>query len=321
MRKKIVCFGGGSAISETVLIGLKKYPVKLSAVCSMLDSGGSSAQFSIDFKTLPAGDIRRHLIAFSNAPSWKKELFALRVGREIFDGGHKGHSFGNIFVSGLEHIFQDFEKAMEIAHEFLEIEIHKAFPATVEQSHIYAILENGEVIFGEDEIDVPQKHNPKLKIKKLFLTKKIEAYLPVINAVSKADLIVIGPGDLYSSVLPCFLPNGIAKALQKTKAKKVFICNAMTKLGETNDFSVLDFANEVEKYIGCSLDFIIYNNKIPSKKRINEHKKKAVGILEPVKIDKELDNKKFIGGNILIKDGPIFHDPDILAKLIMSLIK
>lgn len=320
MKKEIVCFGGGSAMSKTVLAGLKKYPVKLSAVSSMLDSGGSSAQFSIDFKTLPAGDIRRHLIAFSDAPSWKKELFGLRVGREIFDGGHKGHSFGNIFVSGLEHIFQDFERAMKISHEFLEIEVHRALPATIEQSHIYAILESGEVIFGEDEIDVPQKHNPELKIEKLLLTKKVKAYLPTIDAVLKTDLIVIGPGDLYSSLLPCFLPNGIAEALQKTKAKKVLVCNAMTKHGETNGFSVSDFSDKVEEYIGCSLDFVIYNKKIPSKERVDKHKKEEPEILEPVKIDGELDNKKFIGSNILIKDGPIFHDPDVLAKLIMSLV-
>ena len=319
MKKEIVCFGGGSAMSKTTLIGLKKYPVKLFTVCSMLDSGGSSAQFRVDFKTLPAGDIRRHLIALSDAPSWKKELFDLRIGREIFDGGHKGHSFGNIFVSGLEHIFQDFEKAMEISHEFLEIKDHKAFPATIEQSHIYAILENGEVIFGEDEIDIPQRHNPKLKIKKLFLTKKIKAYLRTIDAILKSDLIVIGPGDLYSSLLPCFLPDGITEALQKTKARKVFVCNTMTKHGETNGFSVLDFANKIEEYMDCCLDFVIYNKEISSKERIAEHKKNALGILEPVRINKELDTKKFIGGNILIKDGPIFHDPDVLAKLIMSL--
>ena len=320
MKKEIVCFGGGSAVSKTTLIGLKKYPVKLSAVCSMLDSGGSSAQFSIDFKTLPAGDIRRHLIAFSDAPSWKKELFGLRVGREIFDGGHKGHSFGNIFVSGLEHIFQDFERAMKISHEFLEIEVHRALPATIEQSHIYAVLEGGEVIFGEDEIDVPQKHNPELKIEKLLLTKKVKVYPPVIDAVSRADLIVIGPGDIYSSLLPCFLPNGIAEALRKTKAKKIFVCNTMTKQGETNDFSVLDFANKIEEYIDCPLDFVIYNKEISSEERVYKHKKNSIGILEPVKIDKELHDKKFIGGNILIKDGPIFHDPDVLAKLIMSLV-
>jgi len=320
MEKRIVCFGGGSAMSKTVLTGLKKYPVKLSAVSSMLDSGGSSAQFRVDFKTLPAGDIRRHLIALSSAPSWKKDLFALRVGREIFDGGHKGHSFGNIFVSGLEHIFQDFEEAMEVAHEFLEVKDHKALPATIEQSHIYAILENGEVIFGEDEIDVPQRHNPELKIKKLLLTKKIKAYSPVLDAISKADVIVIGPGDLYSSLLPCFLSDGITEALQKTEAKKIFVCNTMTKLGETNSFSILDFTNKIEKYIECPLDFVVYNKEISLKERIDEHKKNALGILEPVEIDKELDDKKFIGSNILIKDGPIFHDPDILAKLIMSLV-
>ena len=319
MKKEIVCFGGGSAMSKTVLIGLKKHPVKLSAVSSMLDSGGSSAQFSIDFKTLPAGDIRRHLITLSDAPSWKKELFALRIGREIFDGGHKGHSFGNIFVSGLEHIFQDFEKAMEISHEFLEIKNHKAFPATIERSHIYAVLENGEVIFGEDEIDVPQRHDPKLRIGKLLLTKKIKAYLPVMDAVSKADLIVIGPGDLYSSLLPCFLPNGIAKALQETKAKKIYVCNAMTKCGETDNFSVLDFADKIEEYMKTELDYVIYNTKIPHKERLKNYKETEKHIDEIVKINKNLNSRKFIGANLLENEGHIYHDPEKLTKLIMSL--
>jgi len=219
-----------------------------------------------------------------------------------------------------EHIFQDFEKAIEISHEFLEVKDHKALPSTIERSHIYAILESGEVVFGENEIDVPQKHDPKLKIEKILLTKKVKAYSPVIDAVLKADVIAIGPGDLYSSLLPCFLPDGISEALQKTKAKKIFVCNTMTKHGETNGFSVLDFSDKIEKYVGCPLDFVIYNKEICSKERIEEHKKNALGILEPVKIDENLDDKKFIGSNILIKDGPIFHDPDILAKLIMELI-
>lgn len=305
---------------KTVLVSLVKYPVQISTIVSMLDSGGSSAQFRIDFKTLPAGDIRRHLIAFSNAPDWKKQLFALRVGRETFDGGHKGHAFGNVFISGLEHIHKDFEKALEITHEFLEVKKHRVLPATVEHSHIYAILENDEFIFGEDEIDVPLKHDPKLKIKDLLLTKKVKAYLPAIDAVVKADIITIGPGDLYSSLVPCFLPEGMEEALQKTKAKKILIVNAMTKLGETNDYSVMDFAKEAEKYMGCPLDFVIYNAEIPDKKRIEEYKKEESSVTEMVKVNGGLAGKKFIGAKILTEKSAIIYDPEKLVKIIMSLI-
>lgn len=322
--KKFVCFGGGNAMPKAVLAKLIEYPVKISTIASMLESGGSSAQFRMDFKTLPPGDIRRHLIAFSSAPDWKKELFSLRVGRETFDGGHKGHSFGNVFISGLEYINKDFGKALDIAHDFLEVKEHKVLPATIELSHIYAVLENDELIFGEDEIDVPLKHDPKLRIKQLFLTKKVKAYFPALEAIREADVITIGPGDLYSSLIPCFLPAGMSEAVKKSKAKKILIVNAMTKLGETNDYSVMDFAKEVEKYMGCSLDYVIYNSEIPDKKRIEEYKKEEPSVIEPVKIDPLINSrqagKKFIGAKILTKEGAIIYDAEKLVKTIMSLL-
>jgi len=319
MFKKIVCFGGGNAVPNAVLKELKKAPVEIKSIVSMLESGGSSGQLRIDFKTLPAGDIRRHLIAFSDAPDWKKQLFTLRIGREIFDGGHKGHAFGNVFISGLEYIHKDFEKALEITHEFLEVKKHRVLPATIEYGNIYAILENNEIIFGEDEIDVPLRHKSNLKIKEVKLTKEVKSYPKALEAVDGADLIIIGPGDLYSSLLPCFLPQGMSRVLRKTKAKKVFVCNLMTKIGETQNFSVRDFTNEVEKYIDCSLDFIIYNNNLPSKKRIKEYKNSGSLTIEPAEIDKSLDKKKFIEKNVILDKGPIWHDPKKLIKTIMEL--
>ena len=112
---------------------------------------------------------------------------------------------------------------------------------------------------------------------------------------------------------------GMKEALKKTKAKKIFICNIMTKLGETNNFSVLDFVNEAEKYMGCDFDHVIYNADIPPKKRVEKFKKEEPGILDLVKIDKNLDKEKFIGIKIIEKNGPIVHNPEKLAKLIMSL--
>ena len=319
MNKKAVCFGGGNAIPKTILIPLKKYPVDITSITSMVDNGGSTGQLRTDFNVLPPGDIRRHILALSEAPDWKKEFWQFRFGQEMFDGGHKGHSFSNAFIAGLEVSLKDYDKVLEVVNEFMEVK-GKALPATIKQTQIYAELENGEIAKGEDEIDVPQKHSPDLKVKRAYLEPEVEAYQPSLDAVEKADLIIIGPGDLYSSIIPCLLMGGMKEAFKKTKAKKFMICNAMTKYGETNDFSVLDFASEMEKYMGCSLDFIIYNAEIPSMERIDKYKKEELGILDLVEVNKDLDNKKFISSNILINDGPIVYDPKKLMEIIMSLV-
>lgn len=319
MNKKVVCFGGGNAIPKTILMPLKKYPVDITSITSMVDNGGSTGQLRTDFNILPPGDIRRHILALSEAPDWKKEFWQFRFGHEMFDGGHKGHSFSNAFIAGLEYNLKDYGKVLEVINEFMEVK-GKALPATIEQTQIYAELENGEIAKGEDEIDVPQKHDPNLKIKRVYLEPEVEAYQPSLDAVTETDLITIGPGDLYSSTIPCLLMKGMKETFKKTKAKKILVCNTMTKLGETNDFTVSDFASEMEKYMDCSLDFVIYNSEIPSKERVDEYKKEELGILEPVKVDKKLDDKKFVGTNILEENGPIVYNPDKLAKLIMSLI-
>jgi uncharacterized cofD-like protein len=319
MNKKVVCFSGGNAIPRTILMPLKKYPVDITSITSMVDNGGSSGQFREDFNVLPPGDIRRHILALSNASDWKKELWNFRFGKEKFDGGHKGHNFANAFITGLEYNLKDYDKVLKVVNGFMEVK-GKVLPATIEQTQIYAELENGEIIKGEDEIDVPKKHDPNLKIKKVYLEPEAKAYQPSLDAVAEADLITIGPGDLYSSSIPCLLMKGMKEAFKKTKAKKIFICNTMTKLGETNNFSVSDFVNEAEKYMGCDFDYVIYNTEIPSKERLEKFKKEELGILDLVKVDKNLDEEKFIGTKIIEKTGPIVHNPEKLVKLLISLI-
>ncbi len=317
---KVVCFGGGNALPKAVLSGLKKYNIEITTITSMVDSGGSTGQLRKDFDVLPPGDIRRHLVALSEAPKWKKDLFNFRFGHEDFGGGHIGHSFGNVFIAGLEYILKDYEKVLEIVHEFLEVK-GRCLPATIEKTNLYAVLENGEVIEGEDEIDVPKKHDPNLKIKEIFLEPKVKAYEKAVEAVEKSDGIVIGPGDLYSSILPCFLPEGMSDAIRKSWAKKIFICPPLTKLGETNDFSVLDFEREVEKYIKSQLDFIIYNTQIPSEERIQKYKKKEKWVQGIVKIDDTLNKEKFIGANLLTNsEEDIVYDTDKVAKLIIEIL-
>jgi uncharacterized cofD-like protein len=320
--RKIVCLGGGNAVPELIIGPLKKYPVKITGVTSMVDNGGSAGQLREDFGVLPPGDIRRHIIALSDAPDWKKELLKFRFGREKFPGGHKGHNFANVFIGGLEYILKDYRKVLKIMHDFMEIKKqHQALPATINKVQILAVLENGKIIKGEDEIDVPQKHNPKLKIKKVYLKPRGKVFPSVKKAVIEADLITLGPGDLYSSTIPCLLPSGMKDAFKKSKAKKVFICNAMTKFGESNNFSVLDFTKEVEKYMGCPVDFVLYNTGIPNKNRIKKYKKEESLILNLVKIDKNLDRKKFIGKNLLTPSGPIIYDSKKVVKTILNLCR
>ena len=119
--KKIVCLGGGNVVPKLLLEPLKKYPVKITGVTSMVDNGGSAGQLREDFNVLPPGDIRRHFIALSNAPQWKKDLFKFRFGREEFEGGHKGHNFANVFIGGLEYILKDYRKVLKIVHDFMEL--------------------------------------------------------------------------------------------------------------------------------------------------------------------------------------------------------
>lgn len=316
--KRFVCFGGGSAMPKVVLEPLRKYSSEITSITSMVDNGGSTGQLREDFGILPPGDIRRHILALSKAPQWKKDLLSFRFGREVFEGGHKGHNFANVFMAGLEHVTKDYEKVLAIIHEFMEIE-GNALPATIKNTQLFAKLENGEIIKGEDEIDIPKTHNPSLKIEEIYLVPEVEAYKKSLDAISKAGVIIIGPGDLYSSSLPCFLMKGMKEEIARSKAKKIFICNIMTKLGETNEFSVLDFAREVEKYLGCELDHVIYNSKIPSEKRIMGYKKKEPTTLNLVKIDNDLDGKKYIGRDILADEGPLHHDAEKLIKVILDI--
>ncbi len=313
MSKKIVCLGGGNAMPKAVLQGLKKYPVNLSVICAMLDSGGSAGRLRKDYKIISPGDIRRALIALANTSPAIKNLFNYRF--QV--GGLKGHNFANLFITALELTTNDYEKTIKEISKVLNVK-SKVLPVTLDKADLCALLENGKVIRGEDNIDVP-KHNKNLKIKKVFLKPKVNAYPPALEVIKKADLIVIGPGDLYSTLAQILLTKGISEAIQKSKAKKVYICNLMTKYGETNEFKVLDFVNEIEKYLGNELDYVIYNNFTPFPQIIRNYKKKHPELLGMVKINENLPKAKFIGKNLLSKNELIEHSPKKLAKILMKI--
>jgi uncharacterized cofD-like protein len=319
-KMKIVCMGGGTQIPPLLLDSLRRRPVQVAGITSMVDCGGSGGYFRSKFNVLAPGDIRRHILGLSNAPQWKKELWKFRFGEEVFEDGHKGQVFANAFLAGLENAFGDYGKVLKFVYEFMELGDNRALPATVEQTHIIAELENGEIVKGEAEIDVPRNHDPHLKIRKVYLEPQVAAFAEAKKAILEADEIIIGPGDLYSSIVPCFLPDGIAAALKKTKAKKILICNTVTKLGETNGFSAKEFAGEVEKYMGSPLDYILYHNKLLDNGLLADFMKANPQIGGLIRVDGDLPKDKFIGKDIY-KKNEFAYDSKKVIREIFKLIK
>ncbi|MCS7093984.1 MAG: YvcK family protein [Candidatus Aenigmarchaeota archaeon] len=322
-KVKIVCFGGGSAVPKLILESFKERfhdKVELIGITSMVDNGGSTGALRKEFNVLPPGDIRRHMLALSEAEDWKKKIWEFRFAKNIeLSPGHYGHNFANVFIAGLEYILGDFEKVLEICHEFLKIKIGKALPATLDKVQLIAELEDGSIVEGEDEIDVGTNHDRNLKIKRVFLKpENAKAYQKALEEVKSADFLIIGPGDLYSSLIPCFLANGWKEAMKRSVGKKIFICPAMNKFGETQGFSIRDYVEEIEKYIGCPVDYVIFNTKSPSKERIERYGKKF--LIEAPKVNEGLDEKKYIGRDLLLEEGEIEYDKEKFIKIIRGII-
>src|SRR4030042_6907818 len=269
--KKIVVIGGGTG-SFTVLSGLKKYPADISAVVSMTDSGGCNRVIRDELGLLPTSDIRQCFVALAEEGKEQalRKLFIYRFSR---GNGLKGMTFGNLFLAALSDIFGSQMEAIKKTSQVLKIK-GRILPVTLTNSNLVAVYENGKKVIGEHLIDEP-KHNGKLKIKKVFLKPKAKMYQEVKKAILKADLVVIGPGDLYTSLIAGLLTEGIANVLRKTKAKVTYIMNLMTKYGQTYGFTTKDHIQVLEKYLGKNcLDYVLVNTKPISKRSALEKYKK-----------------------------------------------
>src|SRR3989338_4103204 len=276
--KKYVVIGGGTG-SYTVLRGLKEFDIGISAIVSMFDNGGSTGILRDEYGVLPPGDIRRALIALSSETELMKSLFSHR-----FEEGKilKGHNLGNLILLGLSELLGSDEEAIKQAAKILKIK-GKVLPVSLNNSHLYAILEDGTIIKGETNIDIP-KHNGKLKISKAYLEPPAKLYDDTKQAILEADIIVIGPGDLYTSIIPNLLVDGMKEILQKTKGIKIYVCNLMTKYGETYGFSASDHVKIITSYLGTIPNYVICNNHPFNAELL---KKYAEEYSYPVVIDKK----------------------------------
>src|SRR3989344_3437805 len=278
--KKVVTIGGGTG-SYMVLRGLKKFPFDITAVVTIFDSGGSAGTVRDEFGILPPGDLRRCLVALSEGSrrAVLRDLFNFRFDKK--GSSLHGHNFGNLLLLALSEIYGSDREAIKNASILLNLK-GRVLPVSLDNSHLYATLEDGTEIVGETNIDVP-KHNGDLHIKDLRLVPPARIFKETDAAIREADLVVICPGDIYSSLVPNLLVGGMKEALRESKAKKIAICNSMTKWGETHNFAASDMISELLKYSGLKkFDFVICNTKEISKKVQTEYAKEKK---YPVRID------------------------------------
>jgi len=307
--KKITVIGGGTG-SYTLLKGLKNYDLDIAGIVTTSDNGGSSGELRDEFGILPPGDIRQCLVALSDKGRLWRELFDYR-----FEGNKEKNNLGNLIMTALTKLHGDLPSAIKYASEILDVK-GEVIPITLDKVHLCAELEDGQIIKGETNIDIP-KHNPELKIKKVYLEPQAFAYKNAINRILDSDFIVIGPGDLYTSIIPNIIVEGIKEAINKTKAKVVYVCNVMTKYGETNNFNASDFLREVEKYLDKNVDYIILNSEEPKLEISEKYRKENSFFVKP-----DLEGDKVKKSNLIGDDTPLFrHDSEKLVRNIMEIIK
>jgi uncharacterized cofD-like protein len=324
-RQKIVVIGGGTG-TFVALSGLKKYNVDLSAIITMMDSGGSSGKLRDELGVLPPGDVRQCLVALAKSPKLLRDMFNYR----FEEGGLKGHTFGNIFLSTLTKTTGSMKKAIEEVGKILLIQ-GRVIPVTYDKSDLCIELEDGTIIEGETHIDEVESREQRAKIKRAFLKPAIGANPDAEEAIKEADAIIIGPGDLYTSIIPNLLVAGIQKAIKSSKGKKIYVLNLMTKYGQTTKHTAKDHIEDLEHYIGQEeLDVVLVNKKMPKEetlawyKDFDEH---------PVEDNLGNENSFLVVRQNLIKDlvleispsdnlkrSIIRHDSDKLAKAIMEIL-
>jgi uncharacterized cofD-like protein len=320
-RKNIVVIGGGTG-TFTVLSGLKKYPYNLTAIVTMSDDGGSTGILRDELGVLPPGDVRTCLVALSSSDKLMRTLMNYR-----FDNGKlKGHSFGNLLLSALEKITGSFDEAVEKASEVLRIR-GRVVPATLDKVRLVARV-GTRIIRGEEKI---QNSHLNGSLKKLWLEPHGRANPKAIAAIRSADIIIIGPGNLYASLVPNLLVRGIPEAIGKSKAKKIFICNLMTKTEHTHGWSVADYVRSIEAYLGSPIDIVVYNNKKPRPAILSKYAREGDTLTS---WDEVPEKRTLIGSNLMSgrphatnkigtpakESSLVRHDPAKLAAIIVKIL-
>ncbi len=316
-KKKIVVIGGGTGV-YMVLNALRNDFDDLTAIVTMADDGGSTGILREEFGMLPPGDIRRALIALSSSDNkMLADLFSYRFEEGT---GLTGHNFGNLLITALHRITGDFEKAIHEAGKIVRIR-GKVVPVTLQSTRLIAELEDGQIVKGETNLDIP-KHDGHLRITRAWLAPAAKLNPNARQAIMDADLVIIGPGDLYTSIIPNLLVSGMREALKKTDAKVAYFVNVMTKFGETHGFAASDFVRIMTHHLGEGvLDFAVLNNKKPSPRRLSGYIKERAEFVEP-----DVENIKIgtaglpFAVDLIRSKGYVRHDPGKVLSLVKMII-
>ncbi|MDR2539979.1 MAG: YvcK family protein [Chlamydiales bacterium] len=316
--KKVVVIGGGTG-NFSVLRGLKDYPVNLSAIVSMADDGGSTGILRDELGVLPPGDVRQCLIALSNSSNMMRSLMNYR----FENGGLEGHSFGNLLLSALEKVTGSFEKAVEEMGKILFIK-GKVIPVTTHQVRLKMLLSNRKLLEGEREVYL--SHEIDQGYKSIYLEPFPKANPLAIDEIMNADVIILGPGGLHTSLIPNLLVEGLSAALCTSTAKKAFVVNLMNRKGQTTGFKVSDYLEEIVRFIGKDIfDYILVNNESPPQELIEVYSDEGQIVENDLK-DARIIASSLLGGpkeipkKDLLKRNLIRHDSKKLAQELIKIV-
>jgi uncharacterized cofD-like protein len=319
---RIVAIGGGTGLS-VLLGGLKEYVARrpepsrrqpiadLAAVVTVTDDGGSSGRLRREYSILPPGDIRNCMVALSKDEALLGQLFQYRfhAGR-----GLRGHSFGNLFLTALSHVTGDFTEAVRLSSQVLATR-GRIFPSTTQNVTLEAVMEDGSVVAGETRISRSSKRIRRVRL----VPRRVRPLSEVLEAIRQADLILIGPGSLYTSIIPNLLVSGVAEAMGRSKASCVYISNLMTQPGETQGYSVADHVQAIHRHTRRRLiDWVLINHQPISEAVARRYR--ALGA-EPVRTD--LDELQRMGlrcifDNLLEEHGVVRHNRQQLTRVLLE---
>lgn len=316
---KVVVIGGGTGLS-VLLRGLKRFTSNITAVVTVADDGGGSGILREDLGMLPPGDIRNCILALADTEPIMEKLMQYR----FEEGQLKGQSFGNLLIAAMNGISDNFEEAIRKINEVLAV-TGKVLPVTLEDITLYAKLKNGKVIKGESQIPIKVKETES-EIDKVFI--KPDGAKPLYEAIEEilnADIVILGPGSLYTSIIPNLLVSDINKALKKSSAIKVYVTNVMTQPGETDGYGVWDHVEAIITHVKHSvIDYVFVNNEEIPKDVLDKYVMDGAEPIRLSKIDSKTLYKKGIkvveGSFIDIKKQYIRHDAYKLSEMLTKLI-
>ncbi|GAC1306412.1 MAG: YvcK family protein [Vulcanimicrobiaceae bacterium] len=308
---KIVAIGGGTGLS-TLLRGLKRATTNLTAVVTVSDDGGSSGRLQKELGILPPGDIRNCLVALADDEALVTDLFQYRFSE---GQGLTGHSFGNLFLAAMTGITGNFDKAVKESSRVLNIK-GRVMPATLETVRLCATLADGTFVAGETNIS--HSHEPIVRL--TLEPAGSKPLLEVLDAIADADAIVLGPGSLYTSILPNFLVDGIAAAVASAPAVKIYICNVMTQPGETDAFTASAHVRVLLEQAQARVCDTVVINEEPPRKLLEVYAEEGQLPVAPDRAVIEAMGLRVVGASVVSETSTVRHDPTRLADVVLRLI-